>query len=293
MAVPPALRLLFAAALWVGGHHGGGGGIGYAAGARVVGIRGVAPARWANFWSEAGTFRCGGGEGKELTKEMVNNNFCDCKDGSDEPGTNACGTVPAKHKFFCSEGPSVFSSRVNDGICDCCDGSDEYGAAAPECANRCGEDGLDQGEDVVDLASLKEGAVTRKQYVEQAQAQGAEESTYGKQVTHAPAHALVASLGGSAATYRVAVLPPACRLSVCVCVCVCVCVYVRCMRRMWCLPADMPAVGLLDRGPSPHWRVSASASRAAPSPTKPAPTARRRRARPTQQAQTAKGAARR
>jgi hypothetical protein len=184
MAVPPALRLLFAVSLGMGPRSDGGlGGIGYAAGARVVGIRGVAPARWSDFWTPAGTFRCGGGGvdggGKELAKSMVNDNFCDCKDGSDEPGTNACGTTPAKHKFFCSEGRPVFSSRVNDGICDCCDGSDEYGASAPKCANRCGEEGSDTVQ-AVDLESMKKGALTRKQYVEQAG--GADASTYGKQV---------------------------------------------------------------------------------------------------------------
>jgi len=59
--------------------------------------------------------------------DRVNDDYCDCQDGSDEPSTSAC---PAQ-KFFCSKSsysfPSVIpSSRVNDGVCDCCDGSDEY-----------------------------------------------------------------------------------------------------------------------------------------------------------------------
>lgn len=65
--------------------------------------------------------------------ERLNDDFCDCPDGSDETITNAC----ANGKFYCTKqlrhktgrGQDVFvpTSRVNDGICDCkLDCSDEF-----------------------------------------------------------------------------------------------------------------------------------------------------------------------
>ncbi|VDK37171.1 unnamed protein product [Dibothriocephalus latus] len=56
----------------------------------------------------------------------VNDDYCDCRDGSDEPGTSACIDM----KFYCEnaghKSKFIFSSFVNDKVCDCCDGSDEY-----------------------------------------------------------------------------------------------------------------------------------------------------------------------
>ncbi|EOD22307.1 hypothetical protein EMIHUDRAFT_207494 [Emiliania huxleyi CCMP1516] len=70
------------------------------------------------------TFRCRDG-GAEMPSARVNDDYCDCLDGSDEPGTSAC----ALGAFYCANvgfKPRVLpASRVDDGICDCCDGSDE------------------------------------------------------------------------------------------------------------------------------------------------------------------------
>ncbi|MBA0751898.1 hypothetical protein Gogos_000790 [Gossypium gossypioides] len=99
---------------------------------------------------------------KKFTKAQLNDDFCDCPDGTDEPGTSACPLG----KFYCKNighAPSfLYSSRVNDGICDCCDGSDEYDGKV-KCPYTCHEAGK------VAMESLKrkievyqEGVILRK-----------------------------------------------------------------------------------------------------------------------------------
>lgn len=94
-----------------------------------------------------GQWACLGHPDIVLSFSQVNDDICDCPDGSDEPGTAACpGNV-----FHCANVGHISgklpSNRVNDGVCDydvCCDGSDEAGLAstnptAPKCENRCKE----------------------------------------------------------------------------------------------------------------------------------------------------------
>eukprot|EP00927_Polykrikos_kofoidii_P014469 TRINITY_DN16330_c0_g1_i1.p1 TRINITY_DN16330_c0_g1~~TRINITY_DN16330_c0_g1_i1.p1 ORF type:complete len:563 (+),score=127.81 TRINITY_DN16330_c0_g1_i1:135-1691(+) len=118
----------------------------------------------------AGSFRCFDGTGSERPLSIVNDDFCDCADGSDEPGTAACVTgsgaggwlQPAHNSpvdtsetaglFFCrnkgSQAEYIFLSRVGDGLCDCCDGSDEWvsGNRSGACEDRCEEHGRENRE---------------------------------------------------------------------------------------------------------------------------------------------------
>ena len=91
---------------------------------------GVQPELAVRYESSSGQFACLDGNGV-VAPGMVNDDFCDCDDGSDEPGTSACAGKSVG--FWCAndggEGHLVPSSRVNDGICDCCDGSDEFETA--------------------------------------------------------------------------------------------------------------------------------------------------------------------
>ncbi len=93
-------------------------------------IRGVDPSKSKLYKSP---FACLDGSNKNA---VLNDDFCDCNDGSDEPSTSAC----YNGVFYCqNEGhvPVLISSRqVDDGVCDsqCCDGSDE---SSGKCPNIC------------------------------------------------------------------------------------------------------------------------------------------------------------
>ncbi|ELU10800.1 hypothetical protein CAPTEDRAFT_200240 [Capitella teleta] len=88
--------------------------------------------KWSQFYGRNnGTFRC------ITSKEMIpfshlNDDYCDCEDHSDEPGTAACQNSRFYCRFQLSHGPAkwVPSSCVGDGLCDCCDGSDEWQEAS-------------------------------------------------------------------------------------------------------------------------------------------------------------------
>lgn len=85
---------------------------------------------------EKETFKCFN-ENKIIKLSQVNDNYIDCADGSDEPGTS----VLLVGKFYCKnegETPKIINSwSVNDGICDCCDGSDELLNTHVKCSNVC------------------------------------------------------------------------------------------------------------------------------------------------------------
>jgi hypothetical protein len=69
---------------------------------------------------------------------QLNDDYCDCTDGSDEPGTSACANTGGR--FYCAnkgfKPTYVRAGLVGDGICDCCDGTDEY-ARPGACTDTC------------------------------------------------------------------------------------------------------------------------------------------------------------
>ena len=77
-------------------------------------------------------FEC---DGRALPGAYLNDDYCDCADGSDEAATGACADTIYVCRNLPHKPKQIFSSRVNDGVCDCCDGSDE--ANSTDCPNGC------------------------------------------------------------------------------------------------------------------------------------------------------------
>ncbi|KAL3665994.1 hypothetical protein V7S43_008791 [Phytophthora oleae] len=104
-----------------------------------VHIHGVAPSDQAKYLSAE--FSCVvGGKTTNFPIGRVNDEFCDCDDGQDEPGTAACSHLISA-QFHCENGGffpgKIHTSRIHDGICDCCDGSDEEVDGKSFCPNTC------------------------------------------------------------------------------------------------------------------------------------------------------------
>ncbi|XP_057203208.1 glucosidase 2 subunit beta isoform X2 [Triplophysa rosa] len=128
--------------------------------------RGV-PLTKRQFYEENKPFTCLDGS-KTIPFDRVNDDYCDCKDGSDEPGTPAC----PNGSFHCTNAgyrPTFIpSSRINDGICDCCDTTDEYNSGA-KCENTCKDLGRKEREVLQKMAEItREGFLLKRQLIEEA-----------------------------------------------------------------------------------------------------------------------------
>uniref|UniRef100_A0A8D3E883 Glucosidase 2 subunit beta n=1 Tax=Scophthalmus maximus TaxID=52904 RepID=A0A8D3E883_SCOMX len=128
--------------------------------------RGV-PLSKRQFYEEGKPFTCLDGS-HSIPFDRVNDDYCDCQDGSDEPGTAAC----PNGSFHCTNAgfrPAFIpSSRINDGICDCCDTTDEYNSGAA-CQNTCREMGHKERESLQKMAEIaKEGFVLKQQLIQEA-----------------------------------------------------------------------------------------------------------------------------
>ncbi|KAL8873325.1 MAG: hypothetical protein Q9174_001184 [Haloplaca sp. 1 TL-2023] len=129
--------------------------------------RGVGPDH-AKFYKSTDLFTCISNPSISLSPTQINDDYCDCPDGSDEPGTSACSYLSDLSPSYASDLSSDNKSRsialpgfycknkghqpsyvpflsVNDGVCDydlCCDGSDEWAQVGGlKCENKCKEIG--------------------------------------------------------------------------------------------------------------------------------------------------------
>lgn len=125
--------------------------------------RGVSLSR-ASLYTPDKDFTCLDGS-QTIPFIRVNDDYCDCYDASDEPGTAAC----PHGMFHCTNAghkpQNIPSNRVNDGVCDCCDGTDEY-ATEKECSNNCIELGRSAREAAKRRAELiKAGKQIREELI--------------------------------------------------------------------------------------------------------------------------------
>lgn len=147
----------------------------------------------AKYYQDPETFTCISAPSIHLSIARLNDDFCDCPDGSDEPGTSACahlsplspaslGATPSEAidpinvlpGFYCKNKghqPSYIPfTTVNDGVCDyefCCDGSDEWAkVGGVKCEDRCKEIGKEwKKQDEQRQKSMSNAAKKRKEIV--------------------------------------------------------------------------------------------------------------------------------
>ncbi|KAF2743151.1 hypothetical protein M011DRAFT_461943 [Sporormia fimetaria CBS 119925] len=158
--------------------------------------RGVGP-EFAKFYKDPENFTCISNPTIKIPISRLNDDYCDCPDGSDEPGTSACAYIsplsppqPARVPkigqfneslalpgFYCKNKGHMPSyvpfTNVNDGVCDyelCCDGSDEWeGVSGVKCEDRCAKIGKEwRKQDEARQKSLTAANKRRKELVTEA-----------------------------------------------------------------------------------------------------------------------------
>ena len=106
-------------------------------------MHGVSSAAWSVYCVSASSrWRCVWSGEWLPSAAAVNDDYCDCADGSDEVGTSACaGRERSEARFTCrtQQNTTLPLSRVNDRICDCCDGS-VHNARSASRATQCEAD---------------------------------------------------------------------------------------------------------------------------------------------------------
>ncbi|KAI8605141.1 glucosidase II beta subunit-like-domain-containing protein [Dissophora ornata] len=131
------------------------------------GPRGVAPSRTKLYTPDsAGNWRCLDGS-KTIAYAAINDDYCDCPDGSDEPGTPACGNA----YYYCQNvghTPAyIKTSRLNDGVCDseCCDGTDEFDGTV-HCPDNCEKVGVEARKERERMRKVwQEGGKIKQDYI--------------------------------------------------------------------------------------------------------------------------------
>lgn len=125
-------------------------------------VLGVVPER-ASLYDPNKPFTCLDGS-KTIPFSQINDDYCDCNDASDEPGTSAClnGQFACENLGYIVQ--MIPSGRVADGICDCCDGSDEtnYILSNSKCENTCNALALQMKEEDEKMKVLTEHGLTKK-----------------------------------------------------------------------------------------------------------------------------------